>query len=192
MKRVTIKTPAKGVGLHKKGTTFDIFEAVARGEITAEQGAEIMMQERESKTMKTTLWNFLKSLNRSKVVNGVGAFFALAIPVLVVVGQNLPNSWKVTLLIASAIGVLTRAQYIFQKVVPLLDGSEVVQVKPPAAGVLPALLSVASDPGQVTTNTASVVPIAPMQTGDVPGKVLPMQTPTPVTRPETPSSKGTP
>ena len=161
------------------------------------------------KALLSAIWKQVQALNRSKVVNGIGAFFALAVPVLIVVGQNLPANWKIAMLVASAVGVLSRAQYIWQKVVPLLDGSSVVQVKPPAAGVFPALLSVASDPGQVTTNTASVVPIAPMQTGDVPGKVLPQasmwppsspvsgnvvpsQTPTPVTSPQTPSSKGTP
>jgi hypothetical protein len=113
------------------------------------------------------LWSFLKSLNRSKVVNGVGAFFALAIPVLVVVGQNLPNSWKVTLLVASAVGVLTRAQYIFQKVVPLLDGSSVIQVKPPSAGEVPSLISVAVDPAAVMPSlddivTKNIRPIKPL------------------------------
>jgi hypothetical protein len=114
--------------------------------------------------MKTAIWNFIKTLNRSKVVNGMGAFFALAIPVLVVVGQNLPASWKVTLLVASAVGVLSRAQYLFQRVVPLLDGSSVVQVKPPTVSGTPSLVSVAMDPSQVATNKASVIPIAPMPT----------------------------
>ena len=95
--------------------------------------------------------NFLKTLNRSKVVNGIGAFFALAIPVLVVVGQNLPAGWKVTLVIASVLGVLSRAQYIFMKVVPLLDGSSVVQVKPPVLsyGAQASLVSVAVNPSDL-------------------------------------------
>jgi hypothetical protein len=97
----------------------------------------------------TAIWNFLKTLNRSKVVNGVGAFFALAIPVLVVVGQNLPASWKVTLLVASAVGVLSRLQYVFQKIIPLLDGSSVVQIKPPTSAGQASLVSVAVDPSQV-------------------------------------------
>lgn len=107
--------------------------------------------------------DFLKTLNRSKLVNGVGAFFALAIPVLIVVGQNLPPSWKVTLLVASAVGVLSRAQYIFQKVVPLLDGSSVVQVKPPASGQVPALLSVATNVSDVVKPGAAA-PSAPTST----------------------------
>ena len=148
-------------------TTIEIYEAVARGEITAEQGAEIMMKERESQTMKAAIWNFLKSLNRSKIVNGVGAFFALAIPVLVVVGQNLPNSWKVTLLIASAIGVLTRAQYIFQKVVPLLDGSKVVQVSPPTIGHSPSLMSVVADTRDVPTEAAVPAKADDVKTGSI-------------------------
>ena len=101
------------------------------------------------KLLLAKLWALIAALNRSKVVNGIGAFFALAVPVLIVVGQNLPSTWKVTLLIASAVGVLSRAQYIWQKVVPLLDGSSVVQVKPPTVGVLPSLFSVASDTSKV-------------------------------------------
>jgi hypothetical protein len=129
--------------------------------MTPEQGAAIMMQGRETHTMQA-IWNFIKTLNRSKVVNGIGAFFALAIPVLVVIGQNLPASWKVTLLVASAVGVLSRAQYLWQKVIPLLDGSSVVQVKPPSQAGTPSLVSVAMDPSQVATNRASVIPMAPM------------------------------
>lgn len=101
---------------------------------------------------------FVATLNRSKVVNGVGAFFALAVPVLVVVGQNLPPGWKVTLLVASAVGVLSRAQYIWQKVVPLLDGSSVVQVRPPTESGTPSLVSVAVDPAQVPKQPAAPLP----------------------------------
>jgi hypothetical protein len=113
--------------------------------------------------MSTKILNFLKALNRSKVVNGLTALFALGIPVATLFKDNLPPNWKVTILIAGVLGVLSRAQYIFQKVVPLLDGSSVVQVSPPTAGTgaQPSLVSVAVDPKQVAT-----VPVItqPMQT----------------------------
>jgi hypothetical protein len=112
----------------------------------------------------TAILNFIKTLNRSKVVNGIGAFFALAIPVLLVVLKGLPPGWSVTLLIASAVGVLSRAQFIWQQVIPLLDGSAVVQVKPPTSPGTPSLVVVAADPSQVASNRASVIPVAPMPT----------------------------
>ena len=111
------------------------------------------------KAILSKLWSFVAALNRSKVVNGIGAFFALVVPVLIVVLQNLPPTWKVTLLIASAVGVLSRAQYIWQKVVPLLDGSSVVQVKPPAAGVVPSLFSVVKDVSSLTFPSEAPTPI---------------------------------
>ena len=55
-------------------------------------------------------------------------------------------------MIAGVLGVLSRAQYIFQKVIPLLDGSSVVQVKPPTpsnSGAVPSLVSVAVHPRDV-------------------------------------------
>jgi hypothetical protein len=125
------------------------------------------------KALLLKLWAFIAALNRSKVVHGIGAFFALAVPVLIVVGQNLPPTWKVTLLIAAAAGVLSRAQYIWQRVVPLLDGSQVVQVKPPAIGVVPSLMAVVADV------EAAPDPAAPKQESK----------PTPITVPITPPSR---
>lgn len=109
------------------------------------------------KAFLTAFWNQIKALNRSKVINAIGTFFALAIPTLIIFQNNLPPGWKVTLGIASILGVLSRAQFIFQKVIPLLDGSSVVQVKPPTigAGTQPSLVSVAVDPKQVTTATSA-------------------------------------
>lgn len=98
------------------------------------------------KAFLAAIWKQVQALNRSKVVNGIGAFFALAIPTLIVFQQNLPPTWKVTLLVASAVGVLSRAQYIWQKVVPLLDGSSVVQVKPPTVPGAKSLSQVAANP----------------------------------------------
>jgi hypothetical protein len=139
-------------------TTMEVFNAVAAGKMTAEQGANLLMNQRDERDPMTAIWNFLKKLNRSKIVNGIGAFFALAIPVLVVIGQNLPAGWKVTILIAGLVGVLTRAQYIFQKVIPLLDGSSVVQIKPPSiSGAQPSLVSVAVDPTDLPKGAAKVV-----------------------------------
>ena len=48
------------------------------------------------------------------------------------------------------------------KIISLLDGSSVVQVAPPTQAGAPALASVAMDPSQVATNSASVTPVAPM------------------------------
>jgi hypothetical protein len=125
---------------------MQIFTATAAGWITPEEGAQLMIEnDRRERTM-SKVFAFLKALNRSKIVNGIGSFFALAIPVLLVVVKGLPPTWSVTLLIASAVGVLSRAQYIFQKVVPLLDGSKVIQVSPPTAGQLPVLPVVAQSP----------------------------------------------
>lgn len=145
-------------------TTAQIFEAVAASRMTPEEGASMMLENRNGKgTMFTKILNFLKTLNRSKVVNGIGAFFALVIPVLLVIVKGLPPAWSVTLLIASVVGVLSRAQYIFQQVVPLLDGSSVVQVKPPtpswANGVQASLVLVAVNPQQVSPVP---IPQAPM------------------------------
>jgi hypothetical protein len=139
---------------------MSIFEAVTRGELTPEQGAVLMMKERDTmtKAILKKIWAFIQTLNRSKVVNGIGAFFALVIPVLLVVVKGLPPAWSVTLLLASAVGVLARAQYIWQQVIPLLDGSSVVQVKPPTNSGQAALVSVAMDPSQVASNRASVIP----------------------------------
>jgi hypothetical protein len=117
--------------------------------------------------MKSTIWNFLKSLNRSKIVNGIGAFFALAIPVLVIVGQSLPPTWKIALIVAAAIGVLSRAQYVFQKVVPLLDGSKVVQVSPPTIGHSPSLMSVVADTRDVPTEAAVPAKADDVKTGSI-------------------------
>jgi hypothetical protein len=49
------------------------------------------------------------------------------------------------------------------QVVPLLDGSSVVQVKPPTAGTgaQPSLVSVAVDPKQVTTTPVITQPMPP-------------------------------
>ena len=64
-------------------------------------------------------------------------------------------------------------------IIPLLDGSAVVQVRPPTSPGQPALVSVALDPSQVASNRGSVIPVAPM--GDVPGRVFPKSDDTPVT-----------
>jgi hypothetical protein len=126
------------------------------------------------KALLAAIWKQVQALNRSKVVNGIGAFFALATPVLLVVVKGLPPAWSVTLLIASAIGVLSRAQYIWQQVVPLLDGSSVVQVKPPTPGVAPSLLAVAQDTRDVPKQS---VPDKPSEA-------------TPITMPNRPRDKG--
>ena len=114
------------------------------------------------KAILSKLWSFVAALNRSKVVNGIGAFFALVVPVLIVVLQNLPPTWKVTLLIASAVGVLSRAQYIWQKVVPLLDGSSVIQVKPATEPGVKSLSHVAADPTPFETPTPGEVRVPPV------------------------------
>jgi hypothetical protein len=94
--------------------------------------------------------DFIKTLNRSKVVHGVGAFLAIAIPTLLMIKAEMPAESTITVFVSSVVGVLSRAQFIWQKVVPLLDGSSVIQVKPPTAGITtPSLVMVASDPSKV-------------------------------------------
>jgi hypothetical protein len=48
------------------------------------------------------------------------------------------------------------------EVIPLLDGSAVVQVRPPTSPGQAALVSVAVNPSQVASNRGSVIPVAPM------------------------------
>jgi len=101
------------------------------------------------KAILSAIWKAILALNRSKVVHAVGVFFAVGLPVLATLATDLPAEWKVTIWIGAALGVLSRAQFLWQKVVPLLDGSSVVQVKPPVVGAVPSLLSVAADVGAV-------------------------------------------
>ncbi len=140
-------------------TNMEIFIATAARRMSPEEGARMMLENRNGKGPMTAILNFIKALNRSKVVNGIAAFFALGIPVVTLFKDNLPPTWRVTILIAAVLGVLSRAQYIFMKVVPLLDGSSVVQVKPPTptsvSGVQPSLVSVAADP-----KTVAPMPVA--------------------------------
>jgi hypothetical protein len=110
------------------------------------------------KAYLVAILNFLAKLNRSKVVNGITAFFALGIPVATLFKDSLPPTWKATILIAGIVGVLTRGQFIFQKVVPLLDGSTVVQIKPPSiGGARLSLVTVAVDPTDLPKSATKVV-----------------------------------
>jgi hypothetical protein len=133
---------------------MQIFEAVAARRMTPEDGASMMLDNRKKEGTMTAIWNFLKTLNRSKVVNGIAAFFGLVMPILALVLKWLPPDVGITLVVSSVFGVLSRAQYVFQEVVPLMDGSAVVQVKPPTpssvSGVQASLVSVAVNPQKVS------------------------------------------
>ena len=178
-------------------TNVEIFRAVARGDMTPEQGAKIMMQERETHTMKTAIWNFIKTLNRNQAMLIIGLIVAEG-PDVAAVANFLASSgiphltgavhflgWLSTALASAAIawprirnrlsslGLTTApgtlAPWIPGKpgepnVIPLLDGSSVVQVKAPTQAGEPSLAQVAMDPSQVATNKASVISMAPMPT----------------------------
>jgi len=159
-------------------TTIEIYQAVARGDMTAEQGAELMMQERESKTMKA-IWNFVKRLNRNQIMLLVG----------LVVAEGPDVAAVANFLGASGIPHLTGVVHFLGWLSTALAS---------AAIAWPSIRSKLASFG-LTTPPGALAPWTPGKPGDPnavggveAGKVLPMQTPTPVTRPETPSSKGTP
>jgi hypothetical protein len=129
------------------------------------------------------------SINETKIKSTIGFALAFVVaygPELVTWIGGLETSPKWLRDIAKGlgvfIGVLTSKNGVavlnwFTKapdVIPLLDGSAVVQVRPPTVPGGQSLSHVAVDPTPFATNTAAVVPLASMQTGDVPGKVLPM------------------
>ena len=181
-------------------TTIEIYQAVARGDMTAEQGAELMMQNRtpRKETMKL-------AITETKLKSTIGFLVAFLVaygPEVVtwIGGLQTSPQWlrDVAKGLGVLIGVLTSKEGVailnkfvaMPTVIPLLDGSSVVQVKPPTVPGGQSLSHVAVDPTPFATNTAAVVPVATMQTGDVPGKVLPMVEPTPITADIRPRDKG--
>lgn len=110
------------------------------------------------------IWKFIQTLNRSKLIHAGLFLGAVVLPALIAIEADLPSGTVIEMYLGTAIGILTRFNFFFQKVVPLLDGSQVVQVKPPVAGVMPSLYSVAA-------NTRDV---------PIPPKVTDGEAPTPI------------
>ena len=69
-------------------TNMEIFIATAARRMSPEEGARMMLENRNGKGPMTAILNFIKALNRSKVVNGIAAFFALGIPVVTLFKDN--------------------------------------------------------------------------------------------------------
>lgn len=94
----------------------------------------------------TAIWKQIAALNRSKITHGITLAFSASIAVLVLLNQSMTLGTKWEVEIGLLVATLTRFQFLWQRVVPLLDGSSVVQVSPPAVGTVSSLVSVAADP----------------------------------------------
>jgi hypothetical protein len=110
------------------------------------------------KAILASLGDLLKTLNRSKVVHGITTGLVLALAVLVALHSGLPAGTKIEVDVGLLVALLTRVQYQWQKVIPLLDGSTVVQTSPPATGQTPSLVSVAENPAQVLSRRTPYIP----------------------------------
>jgi hypothetical protein len=134
---------------------MQVFVAVAAREMSPEDGARLMMEGRIPmlKRLMIAVWTFVRSLNRSKLVHAGMFLGAVVLPALIAWKADLTAGTVVEMYVGTAIGILTRFNFFFQKVVPLLDGSQVIQVKPPGAGEVPSLAAVAVNPSAVLPPT---------------------------------------